>query len=450
MSNVETLKKIVRKSIRLGHSNYIIKEFVKSTGNYKKLDDSIIDDVVNDVVEDYPNYGLIQKVVRSKLVCDMHAEDQNYRILDEVERSIDTIDKNRLSDMLDSKFDLKSKVYTAKYEYRPLEPGMLLKNKDGTYTYNSYKPPFWLEDWFYTGGKLQPTKINTIPDVYGKFLNHLVGDGYESKASYDYIINWLANGLKRKNYCILTTIGKQGIGKGVLGSIMKQLFGMSNYYEGGDRMFKGTFNSQIADRRLVYCDEISIKDREDEDRLKLVVNDSIEIEKKGIDAKISTNYASFYISSNHMDSITITADDRRFSIVELTDQKLLKVMSPEEIRSLLKPDNIAKLANYLWHVEVNEKEMSQVFITERTSAIRAMGLKEWESWVLEEYCPANVGKEIKLYDVGDAVKDQFGYGTRVGRGRFMELQNKYPEFFKVVSTKDGNKTVWVIRISDEL
>jgi hypothetical protein len=77
-----------------------------------------------------------------------------------------------------------------------------------------------------------------------------------------------------------------------------------------------------------------------------------------------------------------------------------------------------------------------------------MGLKEWEAWFLEEYCPANIGKSIKLYDAGDAVKDQFGYGTRVGRGRFMELQNKYPDAFSVRSTKEDGKTVWKLYIAE--
>jgi hypothetical protein len=440
------LKKLVKKLIKFGYDIDQLYHMATNNKDFENLGDSVIEDVVNDVIDEFPNYGLIQKVVRSKLVCDAQGENNKIMLLDEKNRSIEEYDRIRIKEILDPKFDFMSKMHTAKYEYRPLEPGMLLKNKDGTFTYNTYSPPKWQQDWFYSKGKDLPNKVINIPPLYEKFLRHLVGEGEDSKASYDYIVKWLANGLKRKNYCILTTIGKQGIGKGVLGGIMRQLFGDRNYYEGSDRMFKGTFNSQIADKRLVYCDEISIKEREDEDRLKLVVNDTVEIEKKGIDAKTIQNYASFYISSNHMDSITLTADDRRFSIVDLTDEKLLTIMNPEEIRSLLDKDNIEDFACYLWHFEVCEKEMGKVFVTERTAEVREMGLKEWEAWVVFEFCHKHQGKEVLFSDAQEELKENFGYSNSAGRGKYATLQNKYPSAFKLVSSKVDGKTIWKIRV----
>ena len=444
--NIEELKRYSKGLIRMGIEDRGIIQ--AASNHFKGITFDIISDVVNDVVGDYPNYGLIQKVVRSKIVCDAQGDNQKLMLLDEQNRSIEEYDRSRIKEILDPKFDFQSKMHSARYEYRPLEPGMLLKEKDGTFTYNTYNPPKWQQDWFYSKGITKPVKVSKIPEIYNKFLTHLVGNGEDSKASYDYIIKWLANGLKRKNYCILTTIGKQGIGKGVLGSIMKHLFGEENYYEGSDRMFKGTFNSQIADRRLVYCDEITIKEREDEDRLKLVVNDFIEIEKKGIDAKSIKNYASFYISSNFMDSITLTADDRRFSIVELTNQKLLESMTPDQIRSLTSSENIKQFANFLWHVDVDEKQMAKVFITSRTEEVRAMGLKEWEEWFVFNFCVQNKDKVITLDKAKEEIKENFGYSKAAGRGKFMELQNKYPDSFKVVLRKfDKEETPsWCVEI----
>lgn len=448
MSNIEEVKKYVKKMIRLGFEERQITRAVDN--QFKSLSESIIDEIVSDVIHGYPNYGFIQKIVRSKIVCDAQGDNQKIILLDEVNRSIDEYDRSRVKEVLDAKFDLQEKMHSTKYEYRPLEPGMLLVNKDHTYTYNTYVPPKWQEDWFYTKGLECPEKIIEIPAIYNKFLTHLVGNSEESEASREYIIKWLANGLKRKNYCILTTIGKQGIGKGVLGNIMKGIYGDPNYYEGGDRMFKGTFNSQIENKRLVYCDEITIKEREDEDRLKLVVNDYIEIEKKGIDAKTVRNYASFYISSNHMDSIVLTADDRRFSIVELTDEKLLNAMTPDEIRELLNEENIRKFASYLWHYEVDEKEMAKVFVTARTAEVRAMGLKEWEEWFVFNFCVDNKGKIYTLDQAKTEIKEKFGYSKAAGRGKFMELQSKYPDVFKVVYRKLGNneKQVWCVEVSE--
>ncbi len=438
--SINECQRLCIKYIKFGHDETQLRILLSHRSDF---DERTINNIVADAIRSYPNYGLIQKIVRSKLVCDVNGEDQKVIILDSEYRKISSIHRQRLGELFDAKYDFKSRIYTAEYEYKPFDAGLLLENEDGTYTYNTYVPPKWLEDWFYSNGEIGPKKIDKIPKMYHEFLMHLVGD---NKRSYDYIIKWLANGLRRKNYCILATIGKQGIGKGVLGEIMRLLFGRENYYAGSDRMFKGTFNAQISNKRLVYCDEIFIKEKEDEDKLKLVVNDNIEIEKKGIDAKEIKNYANFYVSSNNMDSINLTADDRRFSIVDLTDLKLIDKMTPEHIKMLLDMENIEKLACYLWHVEVDVQEMSKVFITDRTEQVRAMGLKEWEEWFLSEYCGKHKGETIKIHDAGESVKENFGYSTRVGRGRFMELQNKYPGVFNVVLRIEDDIKKWFLEI----
>ena len=148
--SIETIKSIVRKSIRRGFNDVQIKSFLRTHKDAKNLKTDVISEVVDDVISDFPNYGLIQKVVRSKIICDFSAEDQNYRILDDEHRDITVINRARLSEIFDPKYELKSKAYTAKYEYRPLDAGTLLKNADGTYTYNTYVPPEWQEDWFYS------------------------------------------------------------------------------------------------------------------------------------------------------------------------------------------------------------------------------------------------------------------------------------------------------------
>ncbi len=438
--SIDECQRLCIKYIKFGYDEVNLRVLLSHKSDY---DERTINNIVSDAIKSYPNYGLIQKIVRSKLVCDVNGEDQRVMVLDSAYRKISSIHRQRLGELFDAKYDFKSRIYTAEYEYKPFDPGLLLENEDGAYTYNTYVPPKWLEDWFYSDGKIEPKKEDKMPKIYHDFLMHLVGN---NKRSYDYIVKWIANGLRRKNYCILATIGKQGIGKGVLGEIMRLLFGKENSYAGSDRMFKGTFNAQISNKRLVYCDEIFIKEKEDEDKLKLVVNDNIEIEKKGIDAKEIKNYANFYVSSNNMDSINLTADDRRFSIVDLTDLKLVEIMTPDHIKLLLDMENIEKLACYLWHVEVDVQEMSKVFITDRTEQVRAMGLKEWEEWFLSEYCGKHKGETIKIHDAGESIKENFGYSTRVGRGRFMELQNKYPGIFNVVLRVEDDIKKWFLEI----
>lgn len=446
---VREVKSKVKGLIKWGHSREVILDIC--INEFKAMSSDILSDIVEDTVNDYPNYGLIQKIMRSKIVCGSIGESSILTLLDEDKRRIDDYDRSRLKEILHPKFDLVSRIYTCRFEYKPLMAGMLLKDKeDGTYIYNTYQPPFWQKDWFYSNGKEVPTYRKELPEIYEKFFRHLVGDEDDSEASYYYLLKWLANGLRRRNYCILTTIGNQGIGKGVLGAIMKALFGENNYYEGSDKMFKSNFNSQIADRRLVYCDEISIQGREDEDRLKLVVNNTIEIEKKGIDAKAIDNYASFYISSNNMDSIKISADDRRFSIIQLTSEKLLKFMNVDDILDLTKSDNIKELAEFLWHYEVDVEEMGVVFKSKRTQEVRLNALQNWEDWFLFDFCVNNLGK---FFDISNELNEifQLDQGIKIGRGKLQELEKKYSGYFKVRNIKGNQpRRTWHVVVNEEI
>lgn len=292
--------------------------------------------------------------------------------------------------------------------------------------FNSYKPPSWMKSYFYTNGK-NTIKGRDIPEIYHNFFMHLTDKDIES---YNYLVDWLANAVQDRNYCILTTIGAQGIGKGVLGEIMRQLFGPSNFYSGTDRMLKTNFNAQMAEKKLVYIDEVTIKNKEHEDRVKGVVNDYIEIEKKGIDAREIKNYASFYISSNNLDAIRISKNDRRFSIINLTDKKLNSVLKPEEIKELVDVKNTDKLGRFLWNYKI-ERDMTKVFISKRTEEVRESSLKEWEEYFIGEFAAENSGKALKQTDVSDIITEKYGSKFRPSRTALQALEQVASDVFEV-------------------
>jgi hypothetical protein len=446
---LEGIKAYVKFLIKMGYHRAAIYAEVMRYAGFSEIDDKTKEDIVRDTVEEFKNYELIQKIVRSELIGDIKAPDSKLiKILNTDTKSISEINRYRLVELFDAKYDIKSYINMCEFQYKPLDPFIFRKSEEGHTVFNFYQPPKWLEDYYYSSGRIKPPLVKHIPDIYHKFLMHLTDS---KKESYDYIIKWLSNAIKNRNYCILTTIGDQGIGKGVLGSIMEKLVGSPNYHAGTDRMFKGVFNTQIANKRIVYCDEISISSKEEEDKLKLVVNDSIEIEQKGRDVIYEDNYASFYISSNNMDAISLTEDDRRFSIVDLTSIKITKVFTDAMFAELFLEENLHKFASFLWHFEVNVEEMKQVFRSARTEQVRDSTLKEWEEWFIYKYCHDNAGKTIDIWDAGEAVKEQFGYNTRIGRVKFNFLSRRYAKVFKVKQLKEDGRSPYklVIRGKDE-
>ena len=405
----------------------------------------VLTEIVTDTCNDYPDYALIQKIMRSKLVADVESDRKLVYIVDTECKSISTISFQVLNSLFNKKINFKGKLYNAKLDYRPDIYDILSRDKDGLWVFNTYNPPFWLTDHFFSGGDISVPKVSKLPEVYDKFFRHLFDD---HEKSYNYVIDWLTNAVRSRNYCILCTIGARGIGKGILGNIMEALFGEENYKLTGNRVLSSNFNAQLKNRKLVYLDEITVGDTKEEDALKLLVNDSLEIEQKGIDAKVFKNFASIYLSSNNLDSIKLSGDQRRFSIVDLTTKRLLEVMSIEEIKSLTHEDNIRDLAYYLFHREYDEREMLRVFVSERTQRVREHSLNTWQEWLLFEYAPDNLGKQIKLSEITEVIENHFGARNRPGRPALIKLEERFPEHMSVKKIREDKKQLWVVDFKD--
>lgn len=416
--------KEVKKLIRFGYDVDKIINIMQNEISEEIIEHRSLADMCEDVVSKYPNYELIQKVMRSKLIINVDEKADKFYLVDPFTDVVGTINAANAKSLF-LKPDFSDKTYMADFAYNPYQLKKLYK-EEGFYKFNTYNCPFWLIEHFFYDKELNPCEL---PDLYKSFLVHLT-DG--DKESYEYILDWLSTMLKSRNYCILSTIGNQGIGKGVLGSIMEKLVGKDNFSLTDNRLIKKEFNAQILNKRLVYIDELKVQNSTEENRLKLLINDTIEVEKKGVDSVNVKNFSSTYVSSNDFDAVRLRGDDRRFSIVDLTDKKLIEVMNQKEINDLLLDENIDKLARYLWFRVVNRR-MNQVFTSKRTAEVRESALKGWEEWFIEDFCTKKENKgEILMTKVSDEIENIFGSRTRPSRKAFGKLREVYPDVFKLV------------------
>ncbi len=445
-SYVDKLKPSVNELVRHGYdAKRIFHRLVSTYSEEPGFEMSSFKKIVEAIAKEHPHYETYRLLERSYLVLDMKTSE--LKIIDNINKAHIPISRETLNTVVHKKYDMSNKIVPCEFIYEPNTNKVLIKTNTGVQKYNTYIPPKWYEDYYYSEGTININKNSTLPDMYYKFLNHLT-NGHE--ASREYILDWLANGIRSRNFCVLTTIGAPGIGKGVLAEIMRVIFGQTNFYAGSDRMFKGQFNSQIANRKLVYCDEVSIKDKEQEDKLKMVINDFIEVEKKGVDAGELRNHANFYLSSNNMDSIKISADDRRFSIVELTSDKLINAMSISEIEALTSEENVEELCKYLYYREYDRTLMMRPFVSARTHRIREYALNAWQEYFLFTFCPKNAGRMLDLRHISAAISEELESAKRVGRPAMEQLQEYYPGFFKLrcIKSDDGARK-WSIQISEE-
>jgi hypothetical protein len=287
-------------------------------------------------------------------------------------------------------------------------------------------------------------RVDKMPELFHRFFIHL-SNGKESE--YNYMVKWLANSIQDRNFCVLTAIGAPGIGKGVLGNIMLGLVGLSNFTKTDNKLISKDFNAQIRNKRLVFCDEINIKKTNHMNKFKDLVNDKIEIEGKGKDAKLDDNYASIYVASNNLDSLYIPENDRRFSVIELTNNRLDSNFTVEEIEQLNELKNIEELAKYLYHYEVDKDEMLKVHRSQRLEDIKLSTLTDAQEWFLEDYAVEKKGQVIDLTIVQEAFREK--EFKALSRSELSKLQERFSTIFKITFNRMNGKRVRRVKFFGE-
>ena len=128
--------------------------------------------------------------------------------------------------------------------------------------------------------------------------------------------------LFNRAYTFLILCGAGGIGKNRLKLVNKALHGHHNAIDGKKSTFTERFNSQLYDCTEAWFDELTYT-MDMENVMKEIQNDTISIERKGIDATRSTKiYASSVISNNKPRDNYIAFDARKFVPLQLTNNRL--------------------------------------------------------------------------------------------------------------------------------
>jgi len=90
---------------------------------------------------------------------------------------------------------------------------------------NSYKRPKWM-------GLLpllshERKVVEELPEEIQKFFDHLFID----QESLDYVLDWMYHLITARNEVALVVNGAKGVGKGLLGSILQGLVGVTNQFQ---------------------------------------------------------------------------------------------------------------------------------------------------------------------------------------------------------------------------
>lgn len=155
-------------------------------------------------------------------------------------------------------------------------------------------------------------------DIFLRHLKEVLCNGCDS--SYEYLMGWLAHMIQKpeeKPSVAVVLKSVEGTGKGTLFKPLKTILGPLAVQVNGVEQITGKFNSLVANKLIVFGDEVELTNRRASNRLKgLISEPSATVELKGIDAQQVPNYARFIFAGNGENMILAGTRERRYLVLE--------------------------------------------------------------------------------------------------------------------------------------
>lgn len=433
MNYQQALDYLINKSMDGLLFKQVVEKFIKENSDE---DVSQVRALFESAKKDYPNFEDVQSILLSDWCLDKNYP--NYYIVDQINNRITTINAMSLKSFFNHKSFNKiqnQRLHTCYVGYNPDSSSMFFREFDLKHI-NLYRPAPWQVPFFY---KEQPLPVNKVmPEIYTKFLNHLTGG---NEKSIYYLINFLASTIQpnKKSYTYCTMLGGMGVGKGVLSEILEKLVGTDNHSKiPANKLSDIKFNAPAKNKKLIFLDELEVRSPSDENALKHFVNPTIHIEEKGKDARNYKNYANILIASNDLSKLKIEKGDRRYSMIDMGKETLIKFVDREYgisikkyVDQLLDDNNIRDLGTYLLNYEIDDKSIMEVLQSDARRNQDLYGLSEWELCLFREVAPKYAGKEIPLSEAKNILREMSDNSkVNPGRESWKKLEEKFPGFFK--------------------
>jgi hypothetical protein len=302
-------------------------------------------------------------------------------------KKITDLDYTTYTAVVDKQFQLRP--LPAVVEFNPYRPEQMYMGsylgKECTHI-NTYSKPHWQ-----LGRKLtdeEALDYCNLSPIIDEFFTHLFPDTKCKEFVYD----WLHFALSSRCETYLVMNGAKGVGKNVLSNnICASLVGKENH----KIAHKGAldqFNGILSECRMIVFDEFKIVDDDSINALKRYANADQMIERKGIDVgKTEKTYNSYIICNNALTDMKTEWDDRRFSVVDITDKKLEDVWSEKKIKKFVEmidnPTSEEMIGFGYWLLYRNPTVMKSAFTVWKGSHFYKLcytSMPEWAKMIIDE------------------------------------------------------------------
>lgn len=299
----------------------------------------------------------------------------------------------------------------------------VISNKSDYPTINLYNSP---QDYFIK------KEVNEMPPLYNRFFKHLI----PKESQREHFIDWFAYSLRARNQTYAVFVSGQGTGKGICADIVTSCHLQENIGLINDDALTGKFNQELEGKTFILFDEAKVEGIAQQNKLKSYINEYIRLEAKGKDGKLTKVYFNLMIHSNFDNCLSITEDERRLSIYDVTNVKFLDVFTIEDIASLKSEENITLLFNYLMNRNITFNVCERV-VGDKAKEILNGSASEWERQAYEFIQSRGKGSKVRVCDIKTYLHDKCmtGFKTPSSDTIFTKFKAKYQKSIKATKSK---------------
>lgn len=268
-------------------------------------------------------------------------------------------------------------------------------------------------------------------DAISKYLKHL----FPVQEQREYVLAWMYSSLVRRAKTSLCLIGVHGCGKTLFMEFMANLHGTKNVSHPDKSDIQ--FNDFLSKNTLTIYDELKLTTKSKED-LKRTSNDYIQTERKNEDRKETENHSSIILASNYDDALLLIPGDRRFSVPDLTYNRLETVFSKKEASKVWDAIRDPEVLRFFYGSLLRKYSTSFDVTTEGKFAPN-VELRDTQKF--EDCCLASAPEEIRY--ILDLFKKKTPDHPRIKEINFLDLKDRFKKDRKRsgVMVKFGTKSL---------
>lgn len=264
-------------------------------------------------------------------------------------------------------------------------------------------------------------------DKHRKFIDHIHEDLCAGKQELlDYLLNWMALTIQKPDapgQVAVVLRGRKGTGKGFFAKTFGRLFGRHYLAVSNAKHLVGQFNAHLRDCVVLFGDEAFwAGDKAHESVLKsLITEDTLMIEKKGIDVEPASNYVHLIMASNEQWVVPASYDERRFFVLDVSAAHMQDTAYFGAIDADLKAGGLANLLHDLQTRDLSNFDVRTVPRTEALLDQKVHSMTSNEEWWFRKLSDGVLAPMHSSWDEpvlkDTLIDDYLTYAQRLGQGK---------------------------------